>query len=68
MSLTTSDRLAYSPAEAAELIGISRAGLYQLMAAGSITSVKLGRRRLIRHEAIVDLLDRLEEVAGDAVA
>jgi hypothetical protein len=44
------DRLAYSPAEAAEKIGISRAK----------PSLKLDRRRLIRHEALVGLLDGLE--------
>ena len=45
------DRLTYSPAEAASVIGISRARLYQLMDDGTIPSLKLGRRRLIRREA-----------------
>lgn len=54
------DRLAYSPAEAAATLGISRARLYQLLEDGTVASVKLGRRRLIRHEALVALLDRLE--------
>lgn len=54
------DRLAYSPAEAAQALGISRARLYQLIEDGSIPSLKLGRRRLIRAEALVALLDRLE--------
>jgi excisionase family DNA binding protein len=57
------DRLAYSPAEAAALIGISRARLYQLLDDGTLPSVKLGRRRLIRHQALDDLLARLEEAA-----
>jgi len=54
------DRLAYSPAEAAQALGISRARLYQLLDDGTIPSVKLGRRRLIRRDALVELLDRLE--------
>lgn len=54
------NRLAYGPREAAEMLGISRARLYELLEDGTVQSVKLGRRRLIRHEALVALLDRLE--------
>lgn len=54
------ERLAYSPAEAAAEIGISRAKLYQLLDDGTIPSLKLGRRRLIRREALVNLLAELE--------
>lgn len=57
------NRLAYSPAEAAHALGISRARLYQLLDDGTIPSIHLGRRRLIRHEALVELLDRLEAAA-----
>ena len=53
-------RLALSPAEAAEALGLSRARLYQLLADGTIPSGVLGRRRLIRPEALTALLDRLE--------
>lgn len=51
------DRLAYSPAEAAEAIGISRAKLYELLEAGELRSVKIGRRRLIRAADLESLLD-----------
>jgi excisionase family DNA binding protein len=54
-------RLAYSPAEAAQALGISRAKLYLLLDDGTIPSVKLGRRRLIR---VADL----EAVLGDGGA
>lgn len=57
---TDPPRLAYSPAEAARALGISRARLYQLIDDGTIPSIKLGRRRLIRAEALRDLLERLE--------
>lgn len=60
------DRLAYSVAEAAAEIGISRAKLYQLLDDGTIPSLKLGRRRLIRREALVTLLADLEQSAGGA--
>lgn len=57
---TQAERLAYSPAEAAQCLGISRARLYQLLEDGTLPSLHLGRRRLIRHEALVDLLAQLE--------
>jgi excisionase family DNA binding protein len=60
------ERLAYSPAEAAQALGISRGKLYQLLDDGTLASVKLDRRRLIRTEAIVALLDSLEARGGDA--
>lgn len=56
-------RLTYSPAEAAQALGISRAKLYQYLDDGTIPSLHLGRRRLIRREALVALLDRLEAAA-----
>lgn len=57
---TAVERLAYSPNEAAAVLGISRARLYQLLDDGTIPSVKLGRRRLIRRDALVSLLEQLE--------
>lgn len=56
--------LAYSPAEAAQLLGISRAKLYQLLDDGTVPSLKLGRRRLIRAEALSQMLERLERVGS----
>jgi excisionase family DNA binding protein len=41
------ERLAYSPEEAAELLGISRELVHDLLRAGQLGSVKAGRRRLI---------------------
>jgi len=40
-------RLAYSPDEAAELLGISRELIHDLVRTGQLRSVKAGRRRLI---------------------
>lgn len=59
--MTEPPRLAYSPSEAAQALGISRARLYQLLDDGTIPSVKLGRRRLIRVAALQQLLDGLDE-------
>jgi excisionase family DNA binding protein len=41
------ERLAYSPDEAAELLGISRELIHDLLRTGQLGSVKAGRRRLI---------------------
>jgi excisionase family DNA binding protein len=41
------ERLAYSPDEAAELLGISRELVHDLLRTGRLGSVKAGRRRLI---------------------
>ena len=38
----------YTTDEAAATLGISRTRLYQLLVAGAISSVKIGRRRLFR--------------------
>ena len=40
-------RLAYSPDEAAELLGISKELVHDLLRTGQLGSVKAGRRRLI---------------------
>jgi excisionase family DNA binding protein len=45
-------RIAVSPTEAALMLGISRAKLYELIGSGQIKSVKLGSRRLIPVSAI----------------
>jgi len=41
------ERLAYSPDEAAELLGVSRELVHDLLRTGQLGSVKAGRRRLI---------------------
>jgi excisionase family DNA binding protein len=57
-------RLAYPVNEAAELLGVSRSQLYELFSTGEVASLKIGTRRLVRHEALVDYLDRLEANHG----
>lgn len=42
------DRLLYTPDEAAEALAIGRSTLYELMAAGALKYIKLGRCRRIR--------------------
>ena len=44
---TLAERLAYSPDEAAELLGISTELIHDLLRTGQLGSAKAGRRRLI---------------------
>lgn len=50
-------RAAYSPAEAAALLGISRSTIYVLIDSGDLARVKVGRRTLIPAVEIDRLLD-----------
>lgn len=49
---------------AQERLGIGRSKLYELMDAGEIRSVKIGRNRLIPESAIVEFIERLENGAA----
>jgi excisionase family DNA binding protein len=46
------DRLVVSVREAAELLGISRAFAYELVARGELPVIRLGRRRLVPKVAL----------------
>ena len=58
-------RKSVRPAEAAELLSVSRDTVYVLMRSGRLRSVKLGRARLIPISAIEELLsaDNQEDAA-----
>ena len=53
---TVAGRLAYSPEEAAELLGISRELIHDLLRTGQLGSVKAGRRRLISKRHLEEFL------------
>ena len=59
----TAARYAYSLDEAARSISLSRRTLYQLIDAGMLRTVKLGRRRLVPREE----LERLVSGARHAI-
>jgi excisionase family DNA binding protein len=44
--------LLWSPTDAAKRLGIGRAMLYELLAAGQLASLKIGSRRLIADEEL----------------
>jgi excisionase family DNA binding protein len=50
------ERLAFSPEEAAELLGISRELVHDLLRTGQLGSVKAGRRRLIGKHHLEEFL------------
>ncbi len=54
------EKLLLTPHEAAEVLGIGRSKLYQLMRAGTVTSVRIGSCRRIPAAALPDLIDRLQ--------
>lgn len=54
------NRLALSPAEAAELLGITKPTLYKFLRDGRLPSLKMGTRRLIRRESLDAFLANLE--------
>jgi excisionase family DNA binding protein len=51
------DRLVVSVGEAAELLGISRAFAYELVARGDLPVIRLGRRRLVPKVALHALVE-----------
>jgi excisionase family DNA binding protein len=55
------DRLAYSPDEAADLLGISTELVHDLLRTGQLGSVKAGRRRLIGKHHLEEFLAREQE-------
>jgi excisionase family DNA binding protein len=59
-----SRRLTLSVAEAAELLGISRALAYELVARGELPSLQFGRRLVVPWRAIERLLASCEDTAA----
>lgn len=49
--------LTYSVADACRITSIGRTRLYELMADGTIASVVIGRRRLVKAESIHKLVE-----------
>ena len=52
-------RLAYSPSEGAQVLGISRSKIYELIAAGDLKVIKLGSRTLVPHSELLRFLASL---------
>lgn len=52
-------QILYSVEEAASMLGIGRTFMFRLVALGAIESFKIGKRRVIRGDAISAFVDRL---------
>ena len=59
------DKLLLTPREAADVLGIGRSKLYELLRAGTVPSVRIGACRRIAALDLADLVDKLRS-AGDA--
>jgi excisionase family DNA binding protein len=55
--------LLYRVDEAAEALRISRSSLYELIRSGQLSTVKVGRRRLVPVAALSDYISRLGDLA-----
>ena len=53
------DKLLLTPHEAAQMLGIGRSKLYQLMRAGTVASVRIGSCRRIPAASLPDLIAQL---------
>lgn len=66
----TDERLVYTVSEAGELLGISRAFAYELVARGELPVIRLGRRCLVPKVALLALVgqgpDEQGSMAGGA--
>jgi excisionase family DNA binding protein len=60
------NKLLYRPKEAAQLLGIGRDKLYDLMRSGRLRSVKDGRARFITAKALAEYVTMLEAEARKA--
>ncbi len=58
------DKLLITAGEAADLLGLGRTKVYELMAAGRIESVKIGRSRRLPVTAVHEFIERLKETAA----
>lgn len=56
----TAPKLLLRPEEAAEVLGIGRSKLYELLAAGTVQSVRIGKCRRVPLAALEDYVRRLE--------
>jgi excisionase family DNA binding protein len=56
------NKLLLSPTEAAELLGVGRSTVYELLNAGDVESVRIGRSRRIPYAAVVAYVARLRGV------
>ncbi|OYV50305.1 MAG: hypothetical protein B7Z78_11540 [Rhodospirillales bacterium 20-60-12] len=50
--------LAYTISNAVKISGISRSGVYRLLKSGELQAKNLGKRTLVLHDSLKELIDR----------
>jgi excisionase family DNA binding protein len=58
------NKLLLTTGEAAEVLGVGRTTVYELLNAGLVESVRIGRARRIPRAALVVYVDRLRGLSG----
>lgn len=58
------EKLAYSVEEAAEVLGVSRSAMYNLIHIDGFPTLKVGHRRLISRELLADWVKKQAGGAG----
>ena len=61
-TVTKAPKLLLTAVEAAEQLGVSRTKVYELMAAGTLRSIHIGRLRRVPVDALGDFIEALEAV------
>ena len=59
MTVQHGEKLLHSPEEAAQLLGVGRSQIFELIARGEVESFKIGRLRKIPRDALTAYIDRL---------
>lgn len=54
------DRLSYSMEEAATMLGVGRTAVYDLARSNELKTFKIGRRRLVTRDALVEFLEQAQ--------
>jgi excisionase family DNA binding protein len=62
------ERMLLKPTEAANILGIGRSKLYELLQAGTLDSVRIGACRRIPLDALSDLVTRLRQQSTTSTA
>lgn len=63
MSAANDNKLAYSPAEAAEALGVGRSTIFDLMKSGQLRRVKIGAKTVIPRSSLEALLAETPDAA-----
>jgi excisionase family DNA binding protein len=66
-SLSIQDRTSLSVEEVCQMLGVRKPTIYRFIHSGELPSYRIGRRRLIRREALSDFQKRLETKHTDAL-